>query len=93
MLSELEANHSQEDLAVRRSEPGEVFRADAPRHAPVQQGFNHLALQHADSYTERGGRHMIQLRAETSEAYPHDTDPSFDFEREISTFVDNATQI
>ena len=48
----LEANNSQEeDLVVRRSELGEEFHAEGPRHTPVQQGPDHLGLQHADCQT------------------------------------------
>ena len=50
-LPVLEANDSQEDLVVRLSEPGEMFRADGPRQTPVQQSLNHLGLQHADFQT------------------------------------------
>ena len=39
------------------------------------------------------GRHVVQLRAEPSEACPQETDPSIDFEREVSYFVDNAAQM
>ena len=44
--SALEANDSQEDLMVSRSRLGKVFRSEGPRHTPVQQRLNHLALQH-----------------------------------------------
>ena len=43
-LSALEANNSQGDL-VRRLEPGEVFRAEGPRHTPVQEVLNYLGLR------------------------------------------------
>ena len=46
-LLALEANDSQEDL-VHRSESGEVFSAEVPRHTPVEQCRNHLGLQRAD---------------------------------------------
>ena len=42
------------------------------------------AKAHADFQAKRGGRHIIQLRAEPFEACPHEPDPSFDFEREVS---------
>ena len=38
-LSALEANDSQEDL-VHRSESGQGFGAEDPRHTPVQQCLN-----------------------------------------------------
>ena len=69
-LSALAANNSQEDLVVRQSEPGEVFRAEGPRHTCVQQGLSHLGLQDADFQTIREGRDVIQPRAELSEACP-----------------------
>ena len=47
-LSALEADDPQEDLVVHRSEPGEVLRTESPRHTCVQQGLNHLGLQHSD---------------------------------------------
>lgn len=40
-----------------------------------------------------GGRHSIQLWTDPFEPCPHEVDPSFDFEREVSSFLDNATQI
>ena len=54
MLSALEANDSQKDLVVCNSELGKVFRAEGPCHTPVQQGLDHLGLQHADLQAERG---------------------------------------
>ena len=75
---------------MRRSEPTEVLRAEGPRHTPVQQSFNYLGLQHTDFQTKWSGRPVIQLRSEPFEACPHGTDPSFDFEPEVSVFVDDA---
>ena len=46
--SALEVIGSQKDLVVSRSELGEVFRSEGSRHTPVQQGLNHLGLQHSD---------------------------------------------
>jgi len=77
--SELEANDSQKDLVVSRSKLGKVFRSEGPCHIPVQQGLNHLGLQHSD-FQAKGG--------EQFEAFPHKTDPSVDFEREVSVFAD-----
>ena len=65
---------------VRRSEPSEALRAEGLRQTPVQQ-------------TKWSCRPIIQLRAEPFEACPHETDPSFDFEREISAFVDDAAKV
>ena len=92
-LSALEANDSQEDSVVRRSEPSEVLRAEGPRHTAVHQSLNYLSLQHTGFQTKWSGRPVIQLRSEPFEACPHETDPSFDFEREISAFVDDAAQV
>ena len=92
-LSALGANDSQEDLVVHRSESGEVFRAEGLRHTPVQQCLNHLGPQHADFQAKHGGRHIIQLRAETFAPCPHEMDLSFDFEREVGAFVNNAAHI
>ena len=36
---------------------------------------------------------VVQLRAETFEACPHETDPSFDVEREVNVFVGNAAEV
>ena len=58
-----------------------MFRSEGPRHTHVSQGLKHLGRQHADFQTKRDGRYLIQLRAESSEACPHKTDPYFDFER------------
>ena len=46
--STLEANDSQEDLVVSRSNLGIVIRSEGPRSTPVQQRLNHLGLQHSD---------------------------------------------
>ena len=75
---------------VSRSKLGKVFRSEGPRHTPVQQRLNHLGLQHSDFQAKRGGCAVIQLRAQPFEACPHETDPSVDFEREVSVFVENA---
>ena len=92
-LSALEANDSQEDLVVRRSEPSEVLRAEGPRHTAVRQSLNYLGLQHTGFQTKWSGRPIIQLRAEPFEACPRQTDPSFDLEREVSAFVYDAAKV
>ena len=91
--STLEANDLQEDLVGEPFGVGKMFRSEGPRHSPVQQGLNHLGLQHIDFQTKRGGRAIIQLRAELFDACPHETDSSFDFEREVSVFVDNTGSV
>ena len=49
---------------VHRSESGEVFGAEGPRHTPVQQQcLTHLGLQHADCQAKTNGLHIIQLGA------------------------------
>ena len=73
-LSALEANDSQEDLVVRRSEPSEVLRAEGPRHTHPYSSLNYLGLQHTDFQTEWSGRLIIQLRAEPFEACSHECD-------------------
>ena len=78
---------------VRRSEPSEVFCPEGPRHTPVQQSLDNLDLQQADFQTKWNSRPIIQLRAESFEACPHETDPSFDFERETSAFVNDAVWV
>ena len=65
----------------------------SPRHTSLRQGLNHLGLQREDFQTERGRLHIVQLRGKPFEACPHETDPSFGFEREVSIFVDNAAQV
>ena len=54
--SALEANGSQQDSVVSRSKPGKVFRSEVTRHTPVQQGLNHLGLQHRNFQAKGGGR-------------------------------------
>ena len=71
-------------------EAGGVFRSENPRHTPVRQGLDHLSLQHSDLQAKGGGCTVIQLRAEPFEACYHETNPSVDFEREISVLEDNA---
>ena len=88
--SALEANDSKQAFTVSRSKLGEVFRSEGPRHTPVQKRLDHLGLQRSDFQAKRGGRPIILLRAEPCKACPHETDPSVDFERDVSVFVDNA---
>ena len=78
---------------VHRSELGEVFCAESRRNTSVQQGLNHLGLQHADFQTKRGRLPNVQLRSEPFEACPHETNSSFDFELEVSAFVDDAAEV
>ena len=92
-LSALEVNDSKEDVVVRRSDPSEALRAEGPRHTAVQQSHNFLGHQHTDFHTKWSGRPIIQLRVEPCEACPHKKDPSFDFEREISAFVDDDAKV
>ena len=91
--SALEANDSQQELVVSRPKLGKEFRSEFPRHTPVLQGVHKLGLQHSDFQAKGDGRIIIQLRAEPSEAYSHETDPSVDFEREVSVVMDNAAYI
>ena len=60
-------------LVVSRSKLGKVFRSECPRHTPVQQGLNHLGLQHSNILAKGGGRPIIQLLAEAFEACSHKT--------------------
>ena len=83
-------NDSQEELVVSRSKLGGVLRPESPRHTPVQQGLDHLGLQHADVQTRRGGRPNKEPRAKPFEAFPPDADPSVDFEREVNVSVHDA---
>ena len=55
----LDAKDSPEDSEVRNSELVVVNRLEGPRHTLVQQGLNHLGLQHADLQGERDGRHVV----------------------------------
>ena len=89
----LEANDSQEDLVVGRSEPSAVLRAEGPRQTPVQQSLHYRGLQHKDFQTKWSGCHIIQLRAEPFESCVYQADLSFDFEQEISASVDDAATV
>ena len=73
-------------LVVSRSKLAKVFHSEGPRRTPVQQGLNHLDLQHSDFQARRGSRPILRLRAECQ----HETDPSVDFEPEISVCVGNS---
>ena len=46
--SAVEADDSQEDSVVRRSEPRGVLRAEGPRQTHVQQSLNYRGLQDTD---------------------------------------------
>ena len=50
--------------AVRSSAKG--LLTESPRYAPVQQGFHHLGLYHAQLQGERGSLHIVQLRGDFS---------------------------
>ena len=85
-------NDSQEDSVVRRSEPRKCCALRVHVTHPYSS-LNYLGLQHTDFQTKWSGRPIIQLRAEPFEACPHETDPSFDFELEMSAFVGDAAQV
>ena len=81
---------------VHRSEPGEVFRTESPRHTSVQQGlpvvtpvFNKRTFRLGGavfrSYSS-GSNHLRHAHMSRMHA-------SFDFEREVSVFVDNAAEV
>ena len=88
--SALEANYSQQDLLVSRSKLGKVFCSEDPRHTPVEQGLNHLGLQ--DSDLQAKGVVVLSYNSgpDRFETCSHETDPSFEFEREANIFLDNA---
>ena len=88
-MSALEAN----DCSIEPTQLGEVFRSEGPRHISVQQGLNHLGLQHADFQRKGGGRPIILLRSELIERCPHETGTSVSLEREVGAFVDDAAQV
>ena len=71
---------------VSRSKLGEVLRSEGPRHTPILQGLNYLGLQQSDFQPNGGSRSIVQLRVESFEACSHETDPSVDFERDVSVF-------
>ena len=89
-----ECNDSQKVLvvrAVRSLAKCSARRVHFTHPCTVHQRLNHLSLQHSDFQTKGGGRPIIHLRAQPFEACPHDeTDPSVDFEREVSVFMDSA---
>ena len=89
-LSAPEANTSQEDLVVHRTELKQLFRAECLHHTHVQQGLDHLGLHPADFQSKRGGvisynsgpnrlthAHVRRIRRSTSSV-------------DVSAFVDNS---
>ena len=74
-LSSLEANDSQEKPVVCRSQLGEVFLAEGPRYAPVEQGFHLLGLYRAQLQNERGSLHIVQFPLGSTVACPCESDP------------------
>ena len=70
-----------------------MFRTERPRKTLVQQGLNHLSLQHGDFHTNRGRLPVVPLRSELFGARPYETDTSFDFELEVSFFVDDVAEV
>ena len=89
----LEAKDSPEDLEVRPFELVIMNRVEAPRHTPVQQGFNHLGLQQADLEVELGGRRFVWLWTEPHVACPHEPNPSIDLNHEINVCVDDVADV
>ena len=55
----LEANDSQEDLVVSRSELGKCSALRVHVRHPYSKVSNHLGLQHSDFHAKRGGRPTI----------------------------------
>lgn len=47
---------------------------------------------HEDIQTKWGRLHIVHIRAEPFETCPHETDPYFDFEPEVSAFVNIAAE-
>ena len=60
------------------------------RDTPVQQGLNHICLQHSGFLAKGGGNPIIQIRAEPFDACLHETGPLVDFKRKVSVFVVSA---
>ena len=67
--------------------------AEGPCYAPVQQGFHHLGLLHAQLQSERGSLHMVQFALESTVACPCDSDPPFDLWHNIGARVDKTALI
>ena len=63
---------------VCRSQLSEVLLAEGSCYAPVQQGFHHLALFHAQLQSERGSLHIVRFPLESTVACPCESDPPFD---------------
>ena len=91
-LLALKADDLPEDLVVHHSELGDVFRTESPCNTSVQ-GNSHLGLQHAGFQTKWRRLPIVQLRSEPLKASPHETDPSVDFEPEVSVFVDDSAEV
>ena len=84
MLSVLEANSSQEDLVVRFAS-----RRGSTSHTRTDQSLRPSAC----GLSELIGCLIIRLRSEPFEACAKEADQSCEFEREVSAYMDNATQI
>ena len=85
--SALEANDSQKDyLVVSRLKLGKVFRSEGPRHTPEYSRVSITSAFSIRTFRVRGSVVFIQLRAEPFKACTHETDPSADFEREVTAF-------
>ena len=89
----LEAKDSPEGFGVLLWELPTVSCVEGPRHAPVQQGLNHLGLEQEDLWAEPGARDVVMLWTTPLVACPHESDPSLDLNHEASVFVDNAAEV
>ena len=72
--SALEADDSSKDLVLSRSQLSKALVFEGLRHTLVQQCFIHLGLQHSSFQAMRGGRIIINLRAEPLEACPDEAE-------------------
>ena len=59
----------------------------------ISLAFTSAFSMHADFQDKQDGHHIMQVRTEPFESCPQEADPSFDFEREVSDFVDTAAKI
>ena len=86
--SALEANTSRKDLVVSRSNLGNVFRPEGPRHTRVSitSAFNIRTFRLRGAVVLPHNSAPNRLR----HARMNERDPSVDFEREVSVFMDNA---
>ena len=78
---------------MRRSQLSEMFLAEGPRYAPVQQVSITSAFRMRTFGVNGDSFHIVQLPLESTVACPCESDPPFDLWHNICARVDKTARI